>query len=85
MRRSHFWRLTQPDYEATVACLQQAIDTEPGFCAGAGAARLCSGVCGAHGMGRQGASVAVAGSMQNAPSPWMTAIPGAIRLLAMRR
>src|SRR6185436_12342925 len=27
----HFWRLTQPDYEATVACLQQAIARSPDF------------------------------------------------------
>ena len=29
--QNHFWRLTQPDYEATVACLQQAIARSPDF------------------------------------------------------
>jgi TolB-like protein len=29
--QNHFWRLTQPDHEATVACLQQAIARSPDF------------------------------------------------------
>ncbi len=29
--QSHFWRLTQPDYESTIACLQQAIERSPDF------------------------------------------------------
>jgi TolB-like protein len=29
--QNHFWRLTQPDYDATVACLQQAITRSPDF------------------------------------------------------
>ena len=29
--QNHFWRLTQPDYEATVTCLQQAIARSPDF------------------------------------------------------
>ena len=29
--QNHFWRLTQPDYDATVACLQQAIARSPDF------------------------------------------------------
>ena len=49
--QSHFWRLTQPDYEATIACLNAGSGTKPGFCSGSGPPRFCLGVRGTYGMG----------------------------------